>query len=125
MVVRESFSEEVTPELSLGDTEGFTRQRGRKRHQVKCVQRHQSRRAVVVLLGHGVGVCVCVCVCLHTHGHAMRKQKGRAQQEMNCLGWIRKGALYVMLRSLEFIPKPQGSIERGFKQGSAVIRFAC
>lgn len=30
-----------------------------------------------------------------------------------------------MLRSLEFIPKPQGAIERGFKQESAVIRFAC
>lgn len=66
-----------------------------------------------------------VCVCLHTHVHAMRKQKGTAQQEVSCLGWIRKGALYVMLRSLEFIPKPQGAIERGFKQGSAVIRFAC
>ena len=120
-MVRESFLEEVTPGLSLGDTEGFTRQRGRKRHQVKYVQRHQGRHAVVVLLDHGV----CVCVCLHTHVHTMRKQKGRAQQETSWLGWIRKGALYITLRSLEFIPKPQGAIERGFKQGSTVIRFVC
>ena len=55
----------------------------------------------------------------------MGKQKERAWREMSWLDWIRKGALYVMLRSLEFIPKPWGAIEKGFKQGRAMIRFVC
>ena len=108
MVVRESFSEEVTPELSLGDTEGFTRQRGRKRHQVKCVQRHQSRRAVVVLLGHGVCVCVCVCVFTHTCAcHEEAEGKGPARDEL--LGLDQKGGLVCHAKELGVYPKATGS----------------
>ena len=97
--------EEVTPGLSLGDTEGFTRQRGRKRHQVKYVQRHQGRHAVVVLLDHGY---VCVGVFTHTCAcHEEAEGKGPARDKL--VGLDQEGGLVCHAKELGVYPKATGS----------------
>ena len=61
---------------------------------------------MVALLDRAVCVCVCVCVCTcMCHG----KAEGEALAREELAGLDQEGALYVMLRSLEFIPKATGS----------------
>lgn len=64
----------------------------------------------VVVLECGGRVCRCVCACVRAHVHEcmMAKPMERAWQELS-YGPDHEGALRVVLRSLEFIPKAMES----------------
>lgn len=74
------------------------------------------------------GACVCVggvrtCTHMRTWDGAA-EGKGLARDELDRLD--QEGGLVCHAKELGVLsPKPQGAIERGFKQGSAMIRFAC
>lgn len=64
----------------------------------------------VVVLQRDGHVCMCVRACVRAHVHecVMAKPMERAWQEMS-YGPDHEGALYIVLRSLEFIPKAMES----------------